>query len=235
MRKGVVALTIFLMTISFSAVVQAGVFSISLDDYGDVGNTRIFRADLTAIAGLDPISSIKITDDGTPFGGASGIFSGFDLDALFLDVDGNLATPLDRYFATGYGFVSGSIRPTTSVAMQSTTAHPGPTFGSLDANTVDRATANLETFDGVSIADVTVADGFLTLGDGGMLLASFFPEIPVSPSLFLFLGEVGGQCGEFAKATVEVNTNPVSEPTPLLLLGLGLIMLSGYGRKKLKT
>jgi len=186
--------------------------------------------------GLTDIATITVVDDGTEVGGAPGIFSGFDVDAIFLDVDGNPYTAADRYYADSYLFTAGSTRdPGGNTAWEANTDHPGPTFGSLDAGTIDMATATLETLDGVSVADVDVADGFLTLGDGGTLILSFDPAVPVSATLMLLVGEVGGQVGEELGAYVMVSDTPIT-PAPdagmtVVLLGLGVIGLAGFGRR----
>lgn len=213
------------VALTLAATVGADQIPLSLVSAGTVGGTSIFKADLTGIADLTQIGSITILDDGTPVGGADGIFSGFDLDALFLDGDGNLATSADRYFATEFLFAAGTTRPTSVASLQSNAGHPGPTFGSLNATTIDYAAATLNVYDAVSIADVNSAHGFLTLGDGGQIIANFNPTIPVGASLYLMSGEVGGQEGEFLNASVFVSKDPVATPEPatLILLGIGLV------------
>ena len=197
-----------------------------------VGGTLTFSASLSGL-GLSEVGSITVTDDGTPVGGASGIFSGFDLDALFLDVDGDILTAGDRFFGTSFVFSAGSTRPTGNPGLLPTAAHPGPTFGSLDANTVDVATATLDLLDGVNIADVDVAGGELTLGDGGVLTANFVPGIPVGATLFLALGEVGGQPGEGLSAIVTVSDVPrVPEPSTLVLLASGLAGVAALQQRR---
>jgi hypothetical protein len=196
-----------------------------------VGGTLVFSASLTGL-GLTQVGSISITDDGTPVGGSAGIFSGFDLDAVFLDLDGNVATAGDRFFGTSFIFSAGATRPTADPNLLPNGAHPGPTFGSLNANTIDFATATLDALDGVSVADVNTADGFLTLGDGGSLIVNFIPSIPVGATLFLLVGEVGGQQGEGLGATVEVSDVAVPEPSSMILLGTGAAALLASRRRR---
>lgn len=195
-----------------------------------VGGTLVYKADLTGL-GLSQIGAITIIDDGTTFGGAPGIFSGFDLDAIFLDDDGDLTTTGDRHFASDYIFSAGSTRATSLPGYLPNALHPGPTFGSIDAHTIDLATATLETLDGIAIADVNVANGFLTLGDGGSLIANFAPEVLVGSTLFLMTGEVGGQQGEGINASVFVDEHRIPEPASILLIGLGLLGLTLKTRK----
>mgnify|MGYP000055267762 CR=1 FL=1 len=51
-------------------------------------SSGVFRADLIGL-GLSEIGSIKVTDDNSGTSGSAGAYSGFDLDALFLDLDGD--------------------------------------------------------------------------------------------------------------------------------------------------
>ena len=186
--------------------------------------TLVFSASLTGL-GITQIGSITIMDDGTPVGGSNGIFSGFDLDAIFLDTDGSLATSDDRFFASEFIFSAGTTRPTVNPLLLPNAAHPGPTFGSLNATTVDLATATLNLLDGAAVAAVDEANGFLSLGDGGSLIANFAPEVPITGSLFLFTGEVGGQAEEGLGANIflsDAPSNRIPEPTTLVLIGLGL-------------
>lgn len=229
-------LAIVFLLFGVAGISNATTIDLTLNSGGTVGGTSIFWADLTGL-GLTEVASITVVDDGTPVGGSDGIFSGFDLDAIFLDADGNYATTGDQYFADEYFFTAGSTRPTILSSMQPNAAHPGPTFGSLDATTIDYATATLTTFDAISIADVNLADGFLTLGDGGSLGLNFDPAVTVGSTLFLVTGEVGGQQGEFIDASVYVSDEPIEpvpEPATMLLLGSGLIGIAGFGRKKFK-
>ena len=87
----------------------------------------------------------------------------------------------------------------------------------------------LRTLDSVAIADVTQANGFLSLGDGGILTASFNPAVNIRMHLFVIAGEVGGN-GESLSAKVTVSDVPVPVPVPGPVAGAGLpslILASG--------
>lgn len=213
-----------LIALAYGTGVSATAVPVTFTHVGSVGGNAVFSADLSG-TGLGQIQSIKVTDNNGGSAGASGIFSGFDLDALFLDYDGDLTTTADQIFASSFLFTAGSIRATVDATLLANGAHPGPTFGSLDGSTVDLATATLNTLDGVPIADVNQADGFLTLGDGGILTAIFAPPVAFSGSLFLMTGEVGDN-GESLDALVTVSdTLQVPEPGSLSMVGLGLLLI----------
>lgn len=237
MKKIIVLLFCFSLLVGFnvfSSRVMALEVGLTLTPGVTISDTLVFSADLTGISGLTEIGSIRIVDDGTTVGGADGIFSGFDLDAIFLDMDGSLLTVSDRSFASSYVFSAGTTRPTSNPGMLPNVAHPGPTFGSLDATTVDLATATLDVFDAVSVADVNIADAFLTLGDGGILIANFSPEVTVGATLYLITGEVGWQAGEGLGAFVTVSDEPqtsVPEPGTIFLLLSGIIALAGVKKE----
>jgi hypothetical protein len=221
-----------LIGVVFLSAPSAIALPITLVPDGSVGPTLVFRGDLDTVPGLTQVGSITVVDDGTPVGGGDGIFSGFDVDAIFLDMDGLLTTAGDRDFASSFLFTAGTTRPTSNPLLLPSPAHPGPTFGSLNANTIDHATATLSVLDAVAgTVDPSLWDGWLTLGDGGTLVANFAPDVPVGGTLFLMVGEVGGQPGEGLGASIDVSPDVIPEPATMLLLGSGLIGLAGFRRK----
>ena len=214
------------------SVSSAFAVPVTLSNTGSIGGTTIFSADLSSL-GIGTINSITVADSNSGTGGSAGIFSGFDLDALFLDLDGNLATAADRIFASSFDFVAGTTRATASASLLPNAAHAGPTFGSLNATSVDLATATLNVFDAISVADVNSAFGFLTLGDGGSLTAFFNPEVLISSTLYLMTGEVGLGAGEAIAANIFVNEVSVPEPSSLVLLCIGMLGLA-ISRRRVK-
>ncbi len=207
-------------TLLMSGTGYAATVTPAITDYGvnttTAQNTRLYRADMTGL-GLSQISSITLTDSNSGVGGSGGAYSGFDLDAMFLDIDGDPYTLGDQFYASSFLFQAGSLR---SASPASNTA--GPTNGSSSATSVDEPFATLGAVDGVYFST-----GSLTLGDGGVLTAIFSPDVLVGSSLYLFVGEVSGDPGEFVNASLKVSDTAPSVPLPapalLLISGLGVL------------
>ena len=216
----------FAPVIASAATVTPAFVDQGLDTTNAQG-TRMYRADLSGL-GLTEIGSVKITDSNSGLGGSTGIYSGFDLDAIFLDVDGSLATAADRHFASSFLYAAGSIRP-GSFAPPSPSG--GPLNGAMSSTQVDTAWATLDEVDAIWFDQ-----GSLTLGDGGILTAAFTTPIQVLSSLYLFVGEVSGDPGENVTGAIEVSDEVPETPavplpaSALLLLGaLGMLGLRRRG------
>lgn len=204
------------------AVASAGAVPVTFSKLtGLVGGapaaTAVYKADLSTL-GLASILSVSIRDSGL-FGGAPGQFSGFDLDAIKLSTtdcaDATCASTsagLSVFdFVTGTVFTPGSQRTPLDPKLFGTDA-----LGTA----LDNSVATLGLFDGNATTAIPGADGFLSLGDAGLI--DFNLVAPASTSgLFLYIGEVGDN-GEVAASNITVRDTHVPEPGTLALALLGL-------------
>lgn len=211
----------------------ASAVPLTFTNEGVDGQTTVFRAALGGL-GLTQVASVGVADSGSASGGSNGVFSGFDLDFVFIDRDGNYATTGDRIFGASFVFSTGAIRlPTTPGFDEPTLLRPGPTIGSSATNTIDSAWATLNVRDGFFPGGFNTDNvlGWLTLGDGGVLLLDFGGSVALTGTEALFIGEVGTSAGELVNANVTASDRPLPEPGVLGLFGVA-ILLAGAARRR---
>jgi len=218
--------------LSFSTVVNAETFTPTFSYVGAVTTgpgeqSGVYQADLSVFPTLDEIAAITITDDNSGTSGSAGAYSGFDLDALFIDLDGDYNTVFDQTYASSFLFTPGTIRPGTAPLSGTS----GPLNGMNADGTVNEAYATLNLID----ADY-FGPGSISLGDGGSLTALFDPAVTVGSSLFLIAAEVGDN-GEGLNASITVSEeapNPVPLPAAVWLFGSALMGVAGVGYRRKK-
>jgi len=180
---------------SMAGVMGEGTIPVDMSFYGQVGQTAVYRGYLNP-AQVQVVTRVVVTDANSG-GGADGVFSGFDLDFLSLDLDGNLVSTSDQYRPRTWvaTIVPGLVRDAATSVFQPTALHPGPLFGMNVNGIVDAATATLGQRDGSYVYGPTLgvdtSHGWVSLGQGGQVAAAFC-YIPVPPTgMYVFAGDVG--------------------------------------------
>jgi hypothetical protein len=193
--------------------------------------TAVYKGDLST-AGIGSFAAITIADASGGFGGATGEFTGFDLDAIKLSTTDCLtaacaaaAPGMSLFdFLSGVVFTPGTQRAPVSPKLFGT----GPA-----GNTLDNAVADLGSFDGVSIAGPG-ADGFISLGDNGMIGFNL-TAMTSTAGLFMYIGEVGDN-GEVAGSNFDLLPDRLAVPEPetyaLMLAGLGVVAWGARRRRQ---
>jgi hypothetical protein len=195
---------------------------------GTLAATGVFKADLSTVS-VGTILSITIADNSGGLGGATGQFSGFDLDAIKLSTT-DCATAACAAGASGlsvFDFVAGTI---FNPGVQRLPADPKLFGTGPSGNTVDDAVATLGSFDGEATTAIPGAFGFISMGDNGTLTFNLTAAVATS-GLFMYIGEVGNN-GEVAASTISVSGNRVPEPGSFALAGLALFGVGVARRRK---
>lgn len=196
---------------------------------GTAAGTAVYKADLSSI-GLTSILSIGIRDNSGALGGATGQFSGFDLDAIKLSTTDCADAACAKALAglSVFDFTSGTI-----FAPGSQRAPADPKLFGTDGTgaAVDNAIATLGAFDGESTTDPSTVFGFLSLGDNGIIDFNLTAATSTA-GLFLYIGEVGDN-GEVAAGSIIVrDTTSVPEPGSMALLGLAAAGFASWKRRR---
>ena len=168
---------------------------------GQIAGTGVYRADLASLTTVDLITQFVITDDSHGFGGFTGQFSGFDLDAIVVaatsvDTAAEAKTlvtqPRFNYFpaatptSPGVLFTPGTQRAPTDPKL----------FGSVLGTpvVVDPTIATFGAFDANATIFAPFVKGFATMGDDGVLTFNLATPIDTTVPdfhLWLYIGEVG--------------------------------------------
>jgi hypothetical protein len=223
---------------------------------GFPASTAVYVANLSNI-GFD-IGSIQIGDNSGGLGGATGKFSGFDLDGIkfsksaianAVDINSLPGLNVFDFSPSGTFFTPGKQRAPVNIT---------PLFGTTGSN-INNTMATLNSFDANSTTNEILAGptafGFASLGDNGKIVFNLKSLVSTTEALYLYIGEVGDN-GEVGAGEITVSDKPmngievvvpqipildkpqksVPEPTSvisLLLLGIHLARYQGnYKRNK---
>ena len=189
------------------------------------------------------LGGIMIVDDGIGVG--SGVFTGADIDAFFIAQSVNLSTgEIKGLMPSEYIFQGGDAFGGRTDQLRGGT-NPKPLFGSLADTVINTGSENptLDEIDAVFGSSLTgfitppgipvpIGQNFLSLGNGGVLIANYDPaiDLPANPSLFVFSGEVDGN----DYFNVYASSTPIPEPSTVFIVGMGLGGMGLYFRRRFK-
>ena len=207
---------------------------------GNPASTAVYVANLSHI-GFD-IGLIQIGDNSGGLGGATGKFSGFDLDGIKFsksaianagDINSLPGLNVFDFSPAGTFFTPGKQRAPVDIT---------PLFGTT-GSTINNGVATLESFDANSttneIPPGPTAFGFASLGDNGKVTFNLKSLVSTTEPLYLYIGEVGDN-GEVGAGQITVSDKPMkSVPEPssaigFLLLGIYLARYQGNSQRNKK-
>ena len=173
--------------------------------------TAVYRADLSKVK-FD-INSITIADGGTVTDGASGSFSGFDLDGILLS---NTKIESATEISTLAGLDVFDFSPARTFLSPGTQHSPSkpndpavePDLFSTANGSINNAIATLGSFD--ADARVNTAKGLTSLGDNGKVAFNLKNSVSTaSDPLYLYIGEAGDN-GEVAAGQITVSNSIIN-------------------------
>lgn len=169
--------------------------------------TAVFRADLSKV-GFD-IQSLTIADSNSGIGGASGKFSGFDLDAIKIsntlaesaeEVNALPGLDIFDFSPAGTIFTAGTQRPDEFLEPDLN--------GTLNGN-VSNSNATLGNFDANPNVGATNLSS-VSLGDGGKIGFDLKETIQQGEPVYLYIGESGNN-GETIEGNITVSNRPIAD------------------------